>query len=275
MIDIGYAGALLGGIATILSPCSAMLLPAFFAYAFDSTRTLVTRTAIFYAGLLTTLVPLGVAAGSVGALFVAHRATFVTVASVAIIVLGAVQALGIPLPGIGAGVRGGTGAFAVYLLGTVYGIAGACAGPILGSVLSVAALGQDPVRGGVLLGIFAAGMVVPLLILALLWDVLGISGRRWLRPRPVTVGPCHTTVGQLVSGVLFIVIGVAMLLTDGLAGLGGVFGAQEQQALEVKILGFGARIADLVIVAIIAAVVGSCVAVHHFASSRRPEQVEQ
>jgi cytochrome c-type biogenesis protein len=30
-MTIGYAGALIGGVLTLLSPCSAMLLPAFFA----------------------------------------------------------------------------------------------------------------------------------------------------------------------------------------------------------------------------------------------------
>ena len=87
MPDIGYLGALLGGVATIVSPCSVMLLPAFFAYAFSSRAALVGRTGLFYLGLITTLVPLGAAAGSFGALFNAHRSTFIAVA--ALLILGA------------------------------------------------------------------------------------------------------------------------------------------------------------------------------------------
>ena len=45
-MDIGYLGALLGGVLSLLSPCSVMLLPAFFAYAFTDPATLVARTAI-------------------------------------------------------------------------------------------------------------------------------------------------------------------------------------------------------------------------------------
>lgn len=271
MIDIGYAGALLGGIATILSPCSAMLLPAFFAYAFASTRTLVLRTAVFWFGLMATLVPMGIAAGTVGSLFVRQRATFVAVAAGAVIVLGIVQALGVRIPLLGARAARDTGNLSVFLLGTVYGIAGACSGPILGAVLSVAAMGQDSVRGGVLLGIFSAGMVLPLMVLALLWDVLDLGSRGLLRPRPVKLGPVSTTGGQLLSGLLFVAIGIGMLVTDGFSGLGGLVDAETQQGLEVTILGVAARVADLVVVVLLVMFVASCVAVHQWAAGRRTQ----
>lgn len=60
--DIGYFAAFLGGLLALVSPCSALLLPAFFAYSIDSASRLLARTGIFYAGLATTLVPLGAAA---------------------------------------------------------------------------------------------------------------------------------------------------------------------------------------------------------------------
>ncbi|MCY9555783.1 hypothetical protein M5W98_29730, partial [Paenibacillus apiarius] len=59
MSEIGYLAALLGGVLALLSPCSAMLLPAFFAYAFQNPRQLLARTAVFYLGLAAVLVPLG------------------------------------------------------------------------------------------------------------------------------------------------------------------------------------------------------------------------
>lgn len=238
MLDIGYLGALLGGVATIVSPCSVMLLPAFFAYAFASRRALLGRTALFYLGLITTLVPLGASAGSVGALFNAHREVFIAVAAVLIIVLGLVQALGItiPLPGRARPGADPTSALSVYVLGTVYGVAGTCAGPILGSVLTVAALGGDAVRGGLLLAIFAVGMVVPLVVLALAWEAFDLGRRSWLKPRPVQLGPVHTTVGNLVSGGLFVGLGILFWATEGLGSLGGVLGAAEQQDLETRIL---------------------------------------
>ena len=259
MLGVGYLGALLGGVATIVSPCSVMLLPAFFAYAFSSRTALLGRTGLFYLGLVTTLVPLGAAAGSFGAVFNAHRGTFITVAAGLIIALGVVQALGVAIP-LPASVRprtDPTSPLSVYVLGTVHGIAGTCAGPILGSVLTVAALGGDAVRGGLLLAIFAVGMVVPLVVLALLWDSLDLGRRSWLKPRTVELGPIRTTVGNLVSGALFIGLGVLFQVTEGLSSVGGILGAAEQQDLESHILaGDAGGWTDIAVVVVLFAVAG-------------------
>ena len=57
MVEVAYLAAFLGGVLSLLSPCSALLLPAFFAYAFQSRRRLSEKTVVFYVGLATTLVP--------------------------------------------------------------------------------------------------------------------------------------------------------------------------------------------------------------------------
>ena len=88
MIDIGLAGALVGGVLSLLSPCSVMLLPAFFAYAFGSVRQILARTAIFYLGLVTTLVPLGVFASALGGLITTNRQTLISVVATLIIIAG-------------------------------------------------------------------------------------------------------------------------------------------------------------------------------------------
>ena len=135
MIDIGLAGALVGGVLSLLSPCSVMLLPAFFAYAFGSVRQILARTAIFYLGLVTTLVPLGVFASALGGLITTNRQTLISVVATLIIIAGLVLLLGItvPLPErLGATSLNQPGrqvsTLATFLLGTVYAVAGVCAG---------------------------------------------------------------------------------------------------------------------------------------------------
>ena len=194
MIDIGLAGALVGGVLSLLSPCSVMLLPAFFAYAFGSVRQILARTAIFYLGLVTTLVPLGVFASALGGLITTNRQTLISVVATLIIIAGLVLLLGItvPLPGrLGAASLNQPGrqvsTLATFLLGTVYAVAGACAGPILGSVLLVASLGS-PLYGAALMAMYALGMCLPLVVLAVLWGRLGARAMRWLRPRTVEIG---------------------------------------------------------------------------------------
>lgn len=172
--DIGYFAALLGGLLALVSPCSALLLPAFFAYSIDSASRLLARTGIFYAGLATTLVPLGAAGSYAGRLFYSHRDALVLGAGWLIITLGIAQIVGLGfasrrIVALSGRIRPTTAA-SVYALGAVYGLAGFCAGPILGSVLTVAAVSGSPVYGGLLLAVYALGMAVPLFLLALLWE---------------------------------------------------------------------------------------------------------
>jgi len=254
MIDIGYAGALAGGALTLLSPCSAVLLPGFFAYAFNSTRKLTTRTLLFYAGLVTTLVPLGVAASSLGMLLNRYRDATILVLGIVVIVLGLMQLLGIAirLPSRdGQSTRDAAAPLSVYLLGMGYGIAGVCSGPILGSVLAMAAMGSDPIYGGLLLMIYALGMTVPILILALLWDRFRLSRRRWLRPHGITIGPVHTTTSNLIAGALFIGIGILMIVTGGTTDLAGVLSINSQYALESRVESWSAGIPDLTVIALV------------------------
>lgn len=254
-MGVGFAGAFLGGLAALLSPCAAMLLPSFFAYAFGSSRTrLLGRTGLFYLGLLITLVPLGLAAGALGALLATHRSVLALGGGILLIALGLLQVFGINvnLPGFRSG--GGTGPFAVIALGAVYGLAGACTGPLLGAVLTMAAVGGSPLYGALLLAMFGAGMVVPLIVVAWAWDSTSLSEK--LRPRPLTIGPVTTSVWGLVSGVLFIVLGVLFLTTDATSALGGIFDARQQLRLETALGNFADAIPDIGALLVVAAVVG-------------------
>lgn len=251
MIDLGYAGAVLGGILSLLSPCSVMLLPAFFAFAFDDARTTLVRVGLFGVGLLATLMPLGVAAGSLGAALQQHRSLLVWVAAVVVILLGVAQIVGIPLPGIARTGTTSSSPLGVLLLGTVYGVAGVCAGPVLGTVLTVAAARGEPLYGGLLLAAYAGGMLVPLLVLALAWRRFGGRIRAALRPREIAIGRWRNSVTVVVSGIVSIVIGIVLLVTDGTSSLGGLLGATDQAALEHEALRAASGIGDTV--AIVAA----------------------
>lgn len=231
MIDIGFAGAFFGGILTLLSPCSVMLLPAFFSYAFSNPGQLLTRTGIFYLGLAATLVPLGVLAGTLGGFVTQNRQTLVLGAAVLVIILGIIQLVGSPMPfgNAGASVEG-TSPFAVFLLGTIYGLLGACAGPILGSVLTLAALGGTPLYGGLVLAIFALGMTVPLLVLALLWTRF-TRVQEWLRPRELRLGKWRNTWTQIIGGIVSVGLGAFLIFSGGFTD-GGLLTASQQYRLE-------------------------------------------
>lgn len=236
MNQIGLLGAFLGGLLTLISPCSAMLLPSFFAYAFDGLGKLVARTAVFYLGLATTLVPLGAAAGLFGALLTQHRTALTVASGVLLILLGLLQISG---KGFGfAAAQRMTGririssGLSVYALGAVYGLAGFCAGPLLGSVLTVSAAGGEAFYGAILLALFALGMAFPLFLLALLWERFQLGKRAWLRGREVAIGPLRLHTTNIVSGLVFVAIGAMFVLTEGTASLGGVTDVDSQFAVQ-------------------------------------------
>ncbi|MFE4381618.1 cytochrome c biogenesis CcdA family protein [Streptomyces cyaneofuscatus] len=258
--DIGYFAAFLGGLLALVSPCSALLLPAFFAYSIDSTSRLLARTGIFYAGLATTLVPLGAAGSYAGRLFYGHRDALVTGAGWLIIALGVAQIVGLGFASRRMAALSGrirpTTAFSVYALGAVYGLAGFCAGPILGSVLTVAAVSGSPVYGGLLLAVYALGMAVPLFVLALLWERFDLGRRTWLRGRTVQLGgrfQLHTT--SLLSGLFFIGLGALFLVYDGTTALPGLLGVDASFTVEQWAQKLGERVSDAVLLGAVVLVV--------------------
>lgn len=224
-MEIGLLAAFLGGVLALLSPCGALLLPGFFASTVTTRAGLVPHAAVFYAGLVLTLVPLGVGAGALGALFVGHRAVLITVTSLVLIVLGAMHALGAGfdlgrvLPGIARAQQAssrGAGLPRTFLLGAVGGVAGFCAGPILGAVLTLAAGQGSVVLAAVLLAVYGAGMVVPLMALAAVWGRLGARARTTMRGREFRVlgRTLHTTT--VLTGLVIIAVGILFWTTNGL-----------------------------------------------------------
>jgi cytochrome c biogenesis protein CcdA len=263
MTGIGYLAAFLGGVLTLLSPCSALLLPAFFAYAFANRARLLGRTAVFYMGLAGVLVPLGMGSSAASTLVYGHQAALTTAAGVMLIGFGVLQVAGggFTIPGL-ARLRartGGQSAISVLALGAVSGLAGFCAGPILGAVLTVAAASGQPARGAALLAIYAAGMTAPLFGLAAAWDRLRIGQRRWLRGTGALAGPLHLHTHAVISGLIFTGLGVVFLRYQGTAGLTGLLAPPSLDSwnnrLQEVVTAVQAHVPDLALIAAAAAVV--------------------
>src|SRR5918995_5764921 len=229
VVEASFLASFLGGLLSLLSPCSALLLPAFFAYTFQSRRELVGRTAVFYLGLAATLVPIGMGISAVSALVYGHRSALITISGLAIIGMGVLQLLGRgftfgPLERLRGRIKGDSGSYAATLaLGAVYGFAGFCSGPILGAILTVAATSGSVLRGAGLLATYAAGMAAPLFLLALLWARFDLGHRRWLRGREVSLVSLRFHTTSLLSGLMFVVVGILFIAFEGTSGLEGLY----------------------------------------------------
>jgi cytochrome c-type biogenesis protein len=262
-VELGLLAAFLGGTLALLSPCGALLLPAFFAATTGSRARLLLSGGVFFVGLCLTLVPLGLGVSVVGALVTTHRDVLVLVAGWMVVAFGALQALGIGfdaarlLPGADT-VRGAagrrTGMVRALLLGTVSGVAGFCSGPILGAVLTLAATQRSPLLAGSMLAVYGAGMVVPLLAIAASWDRLGPRGRARLRGRAWQVGPLRLHSTSVVTGLVLIAVGVLFLTTNGLASLPGLLPTSVTTGAQTSLLAFSRSVPEPVLIVALAAV---------------------
>lgn len=239
--------AFLGGVLTLLAPCSVMLLPAFFSYAFQSPRKLFARCGIFWLGLLTPLIPLGAALSSVVALIREHSTFITQVIALLVIIAGLITLFSLDVPvfrvrSLETASQSRDTAWAVYLLGITYGIAGVgCAGPILGAVLATSSLGGSVVEGVIAVIFYSAGMAFPLLALALLWQHSAGRIQAIVRPKPVTLLKRQTTWTNVVSGLVLIILGFTIFKIDLSNPLGGIVSIDTLASWEESIMGlFGA-----------------------------------
>ena len=232
--------AFLGGVLTLLAPCSVMLLPAFFSYAFQSPQKVIARCGIFWLGLLTPLIPLGAALSSVVALIREHSAFITQVIALLVIIAGLITLFCVR--SLEKASRSRDTAWAVYLLGITYGIAGVgCAGPILGAVLATSSLGGSVVEGIIAVIFYSAGMAFPLLALALLWQHSAGRIQAIVRPKPVTLLKRQTTWTNVVSGLVLIILGFTIFKIDLSNPLGGIVSIDTLASWEESIMGlFGA-----------------------------------
>ena len=258
--------AFLGGVLTLLAPCSVMLLPAFFSYAFQSPRKLFARCGIFWLGLLTPLIPLGAALSSVVALIREHSAFITQVIALMVIIAGLITLFSLDVPvfrvrSLETASQSRDTAWAVYLLGITYGIAGVgCAGPILGAVLATSSLGGSVVEGVIAVIFYSAGMAFPLLVLALLWQHSAGRIQAIVRPKPVTLLKRQTTWTNVVSGLLLIILGFTIFKIDLSNPLGGIVSIDTLASWEESIMGLFGTLPAWVITLAGALIIGAIVA---------------
>jgi cytochrome c biogenesis protein CcdA len=276
VLDVGYFAAFLGGLLALISPCSALLLPSFFAYAFAGTTALLARTGVFFLGLAAVLVPLGAGSSALASVVTLHREALILLAGWMIVGFGVVQILGggwsvRPAARLQQRMAASGSWVSTVGLGAAYGLAGFCSGPILGAVLTVAAASGQPLRGAALLAVYALGMAAPLFVLAAVWQRFDLGRRGWLRGREYRLGRLRLHTTSTVSGVLFIAVGVVFLLFDGTAGLYST-GTGTSLAVQNAIAAAGAHVPDGVLLGALAVMVSIVIALRLRRAAQTPHK---
>jgi hypothetical protein len=166
-----------------------------------------------------------------------------------------------PLERLRGRIKGDSGSFAATLaLGAVYSFAGFCSGPILGAILTVAA-SSGSVFGGVgLLATYAAGMATPLFLMALLWDRFDLGHLSWLRGREVSLGGLRFHTTNLVSGLMFVALGVLFIVFEGTSALEGLYASRGATDLAFAVERWVSGVAESVPLSLALAVVAVLIA---------------
>ena len=210
--------ALLAGVVSFLSPCVLPIVPPYLAYMSGVSlgdlsegkgRNRAMMPAVFFVmGLSTVFLLLGFTASAIGSLFLEYQSWFNTLAGLLVMLFGA-HFVGVYRIGfldrearLDAGDRGGS-AFGAYVLGLAFAFGWTpCIGPQLGAILSLAASEASTSRGTLLLAVYALGLGVPFLLVAMFLPRLGgLMG--WMKR--------HMQSIERLMGLLLWTIGLLML----------------------------------------------------------------
>lgn len=224
-----FITAFLAGGAALLAPCCiGVLLPSYLASIFQTRTKIFLMTFVYYLGLLTIFLPIGLGFASLGELFRNFHTLIFAVGGLFMLVLGASLLLGksIMLPiHVNQKLDKKHSFWSLYVLGIFSGIATSCCAPVLAGVMALTFLPGSWVLGVVYSLAFVTGMVLPLFIIAALVDKTKAINRIGLLKRQINYTVFKRSISvhisHFVSGILYIAIGGLILY----------FGSQGPEAL--------------------------------------------
>lgn len=206
--------AFIGGVVALFAPCCiSVMLPAYFATSFHRRRALVAMTFVFGLGVATVILPIAFGASALTRFIIGRHTLVFLVGAVMMGALGLAMITGwkLPLPMPGMHARRDRGVGAVYALGAFSGTASACCAPVLAGVIALSGAAGSFAAATVVGISYVFGMVVPLFVIALLWDRYDWGNSAVLQGRVFTVRffgrrrAVHST--NLVGGLLLLVMG--------------------------------------------------------------------
>lgn len=212
--------AFFAGILSFLSPCTLPLLPAYFAFSFQASKSnVVVMTLAFFFGLATTMVLLGTTATALSYFLFRNLQILTFVGGFLIIIFGLMSLFGLGFTGVQFQNRPEATVIGSYVYGATFSLGwSACIGPILGSIMTLLATqGMGILQGTFLAFIYALGLGLPLILVATFFSRLGNGTPFWrfMRGKGWTVKifgrefSLHST--SVISGVLMILMGALLL----------------------------------------------------------------
>lgn len=234
--SISLITAFFGGMVALFAPCCiTFLLPAYLANIFKEKNRVLWMTIIFGAGIATILVPAALGIRAVGQIFQQYHTQTYVVGGIFMILLGAMELSGkkitLPMLNLTIDLNRRHDPWSVYLLGIFAGLTSSCCTPVLAGVLTLSFLSPSFLWAGLAGFSYVAGMVVPLVVLALLLEKINWAKLPAWRSKTVKIAGKPVLATDAIAGVLFILVGIVF----SVLALTGRIAMGHQQPLEVTI----------------------------------------
>ena len=213
LVGTSLVAAFVAGVAALFAPCCiTVLLPSYLGNIFKEKYKIFFMTFIFFLGVLTVFLPIGLGASYLAQLFSQYHNAIFTVGGIFLVVLGVTMLLGKKFTtptSVRDGMKGHVSS--VYVLGIFSAIATTCCAPVLAGVLALSVASGTIVWGALYTLAYVVGMTLPLFIIAIFLDKANLTERFTNAKKTVAMRigglSWRITVSELVSGLIFLLMG--------------------------------------------------------------------
>lgn len=218
LVSASFIASFFAGIAALFAPCCiTVLLPTYFASIFKQKATVFLMTFVYFLGILTIFLPIGLGVSLLTQVFSQYHDIIFIVGGVFLLFLGMTLLLGqqFSLPFSVHPELKRQDFISVYVLGIFSAVATTCCAPVLAGVLTLSALPGSVFLGGVYTLAYVLGMVLPLFLIAFFLDKIDFTKKFFAFRKSVS----YTVLGQkisltfanLFSGLMFLVLGIVVI----------------------------------------------------------------
>jgi len=219
--EVTLTAALIGGLASFLSPCVLPLVLPYLVYVAGTSldtlmdaqsdprtrRTTVLAAILFVAGFSTVFVALGAGASVIGDFMRRYLDQLAILGGIVIIAMGlhfiGVTPIALLTRQARIQARKPVGPWGAYAMGLAFAFGWTpCIGPILAAILAIAAAKATLASGAILLAVYSLGLGLPFVAAAALTPPFAAFAARFRR---------HLGHVERVTGALLVVTGIAFL----------------------------------------------------------------
>jgi cytochrome c-type biogenesis protein len=213
LTTVSLITAFVGGMVALFAPCCiTFLLPSYLANIFHERKNILGLTLLFGVGIATVLVPTALGIRAVGQIFKEFHTQTYLIGGAFMIILGLMELTGkkitIPMVHLTIDLASHKSPWAVYALGVFSGITSSCCTPVLAGILTLSFLSPSFLWAGLAGVAYVAGMVVPLVILALLLDRVDWQKMMKIKGKTVNLLGKSRLLTDVIAGFLFIAVGI-------------------------------------------------------------------